>query len=174
MYKKHGRFYIPKVLCSKISDCAYRWECGVGTVDGVVLVRVLVRVSVRWMVSCWYGCWYGCRYGGWCRVGTGVGTGVGTVDGVVLVRVLVRVSDGGMGGHRHTGLNSFFGANHVFPEWHRNFVGPIIRGRVKIKLGAITEYLVHLWCHIIIIYIGHRLTLCRCAFAQSTYWFNPR
>ena len=115
-----------------------------------------------------------CRYGGWCRVGTGVGTGVGTVDGVVLVRVLVRVSDGGVGGHRHTGLNSFYGANHVFPEWHRNFVGPIIRGRVKIKLGAITEYLVHLWCHIIIIYIGHRLTLCRCAFAQSTYWFNPR
>ena len=48
-----------------------------------------------------------------------------------------------------TGLNPFYGANHVFPEWHHNCVGFIILcGCVENKFGVITEYLVSLWCHI--------------------------
>ena len=69
MFRKTGRFYIPKVLCSEISD---------------------------------------------------------VVDG-----------------HMLTGLNPFYGANHVFPEWHHNCVGSInimwLRGK---QFGVITEYLV--------------------------------
>ena len=52
-------------------------------------------------------------------------------------------------GHMHTGLNPFYRANHVFPEWHHNYVGSIIMcGCVENKLGVITEYLVSLWFHI--------------------------
>ena len=29
-------------------------------------------------------------------------------------------------GHKHTGLNPFYGANHVFPEWQHHCVGPIL------------------------------------------------
>ena len=54
-----------------------------------------------------------------------------------------------MGGYMHTGLYPFYGANHVFPEWHHNCVGSIILcGCVANKLGVITEYLVSLWYHI--------------------------
>ena len=49
-------------------------------------------------------------------------------------------------GHMHTGLNPFYRANHVFREWHHNYVGSIILcGCVENKLGVITEYLVRLW-----------------------------
>ena len=54
-------------------------------------------------------------------------------------------------GHMHTGLNPFYRATHVFPEWHHNYVGSIILcGCVENKLGVNTEYLVSLWCNIII------------------------
>ena len=53
--------------------------------------------------------------------------------------------------HMHTGLNPFYRANHVFQEWHHNYVGSIILcGCVENKVGVITEYLVSLWRNIII------------------------
>ena len=69
-------------------------------------------------------------------------------------------------GNGHTGLNPFCGEiNHVFPERHLNSVGPIIRGRVENKLGAITKYLVICGamlpsslfriCHSICLYIAY-------------------
>ena len=58
----------------------------------------------------------------------------------IPLRVGCRYKDSHGGSHRHTGLNSCYGANHVFPERNHNVVGPIIRDH----LGAITEYLVNL------------------------------
>ena len=119
------RFYVPQVLCSeKKSKVLYS--------DGSIFRRFYVPQN--WKVLYSDGSMF--RYFRLCiplRVhGIRVGTTTHAVDG-----------------HMHTGLNLFYRANHVFPEWHHNCVGSIILcGCVENKLGVITEYLVSLWCHI--------------------------
>ena len=108
------RFYVPKVLCSEGS--MFRKKSKVLYSEGSIFRRFYVPKNWKVLFS----------------------------EGSMFRNFrLWRYEDSRGGWTMHTGLNSFYGANHVFPEWHHNCVGSIILcGCVENKLGVITEYLV--------------------------------